>query len=109
MKSEIDALKEVTKQRYDQENLLSVDLLLMMENTTKTFVFHDTNDLIVGLQVISVLIDDMPSYFSDCMLDLTSPVLQANSLKYNRVITISGFTKTRKKSILINCSINGKL
>ena len=61
MKAEIEALKEVTKQRYDQDNLLSVDLLLVMENRTRTFVFHDTNDLVVGLQVISVLINDMPS------------------------------------------------
>lgn len=90
MKTEIEALKEVTKQRYDQDSLLSVDLLLVMENKTKTFVFHDTNDLVVGLEVIGVLIDDMPPHFSDCMLDVTSHVLQANSLKYTRVITISG-------------------
>ena len=72
MKTEIEALKEVTKQRYDQDNLLSVDLLLVTENRTRTFVFHDTNDLVVGLQVISVLINDMPSYFNDCTMDFTS-------------------------------------
>ena len=94
MKTEIHALKEVTKQRYDQKNLVSVDLLLVMENKTKTFIFHDSDDLVVGLQVISELMDDMPSYFNDCMVDLTSHVLQTNSLKYNRVITISGFDET---------------